>query len=179
MHGGGKMKAWMSAGIVPLMAIGLFATRAIADPTFYAYGSKNVGDDGAVIQLCEFRLLNSPPSDLYSMEFAVDANGRTDNTATINYNQQGGWEKSFNHAMSLDSRALGEGLSALFPPNLPNWNVIKFHAYIMEHEGDFRDACTASLANTRPPSSLWASSLDLHTTFGGIFPVETGSKLEH
>ena len=173
------MKLRMSASILPLMAIALFATRAIADPTFYAYGSKNVGDDGAVVQLCEFRLLNSPPSDLYSMEFTVDSNGRTDSTATINYNQQGGWEKSFNHAMSLDSHALGQGLSALFPPNLPNWNVIKFHAYIMAHESDFRDACTASLANTSPPNMLWASSLDLHYTFGGIFPVETGSNVEH
>jgi hypothetical protein len=113
------------------------------------------------------------------MEFAVDANGRTDSTATIHYNQQGEWEKSFNHAMSLDSHTLGQGLSALFPPNLPNWNVIKFHAYIMQHESDFRDACAASLANTSPPIGLWASSLDLHTTFGGVFPVETGSEIEH
>jgi hypothetical protein len=170
------MKPRMSAGFVPLMAIGLFATRAIADPTFYAYGSKTVGDDGAVLQVCEFRLLNSPPSGQYSMEFTVDANGKTDSTATINYNQEGGWEKSFNHAMSLDGHTLGEGLSAFFPPN---WNVVKFHAYLMQHESDFRDACAASLANTVPPSGLWASSFDLHTTFGSVIPVETGSEIEH
>ena len=173
------MRARMSASVVPLMAIGLLATSAIADPTFYAYGSKTVVDDGAVIQSCEFRLLNSPPSEAYSMEFAVDANGRTDNTVTISYNQNDGWEKNFNHSMNLDGHTLGEGLSALFPPNSPNWNVIKFRAYVMEHESDFRDACAAPLANTLPPNPLWTSSLDLHTSVGGVFPVKTGSKIEH
>ena len=173
------MKARISTSIVPFMAIGLLATRAAAEPAFYAYGSQTTGDDGAVIASCEFRLLNSAPSNLYSMEFSIDANGRTDNTSTVNYNQQGGWEKSFNHAMSLDGHTLGEGLSALLPLNLQNWNVTKFRAYIMKHESDFRDACAASLAKTVPPSGLWTSSLDLHTTFGDVFPVKTGSKIEH
>ncbi len=175
----GKMKTSVSARVVPLMAIGWLATNAIADPAFYTYGIKTVADDKAVTQSCEVRLLNSTPSEPYSMELAVDANGRTDNTATINYDQNGGWEKSFNHAMSLDSHSLGEGLSALFPPNLPSWNVIKFHAYIIEHESDFRDACTASLANVVAPTPLRASSLYLHTSFGDVFPVKTGSKIEH